>query len=864
MTVASSFGQWLKQRRKAHDLTQERLAEQVGCSAEMIRKIEAGARRPSRETAERMAHFLAVAPDELTAFVQLARKAQPAPSEPGRGATQPQPDADARRGATQPQPDAEARPAASAPGPERPAPPFVVPAPPTPLIGRERLVAGAEALLRRDAVRLLTLTGPGGTGKTRVGLQLARNLAGAFADGTYFVALAAISDPEQVVPAIAQTLGVREEGGRPVLESLRAHLQERHALLVLDNFEQLLDAAPAVGRLLAACPRLKLLTTSRVRLQLYGEYELAVPPLELPACPDGPADDPERVGALLASEAVRLFLARAEAVRPAPGLMPDDLATIAAICARLDGLPLAIELAAARSKFFSPRALLAQLSSRLNTLVGGPCDLPARQRTLRDAIGWSFKLLNLEEQAVFAALGCFVGGFTMEAAAGVCAGLPAAPGALPVAEIVTALVDKSLLRQEAGAAGGQRFSMLETIREYALEQLALRGMAEAQQRRHAAYFLTLAEAAEPQLWSPQRQAAMDELELEYGNIRATLAWSEGPSGDPETALRMASALWWFWFMRSSMSEGQLWLTGALEQRARTSAEAQAKALPRAGIQAWFASDYARAEALCAEGVELNRRLGDRIGVAYGVHGLGLVALDRCEPRALAYFEECLGHFREEQHIWGVAWSLFRLAQSAWVQGVQGAAWALPLLEESHGLFQLVGDNVGVAHALYSLGAVARGQGDLARSRRRYEEGLELCRAQGDKGTLIYALQGLGQVALDQGELGRAEALFVESLRLCGELREQRGFAAGMEGLAGVALAAGLLERSTRLCGAAAAWREQICYPLTPLVRADYERTLEAARLRLSPWAFETAWAAGRGAPIEQSLTYALQQSSLAR
>ena len=721
MAVASSFGQWLKQRRKAHDLTQERLAEQVGCSAEMIRKIEAGSRRPSREIAERMAQFLALAPDERAQFVQLARRAaQPAPAPslwvPSEGS------------APQPPPAEDVQPAAGSTGVERPAPPCVIPAPPTPLIGRERLIADAEALLRRDAVRLLTLTGSGGTGKTRVGLQLARNLAGAFANGAYFVALAPISDPEQIVPAIAQTLGVREEGGRPVFESLRAYLEGRHTLLVLDNFEQALGAAPAIGQLLMGCPQLKLLVTSRVRLQLYGEYELAVPPLELPASVDGGADEPERAGALLASEAVRLFLARAEVVRPEQSFAPDEIATIAAICARLDGLPLAIELAAARSKFFAPRALLAQLSSRLNTLVGGPYDLPARQRTLRDAIGWSFNLLSAEEQTVFAALGCFVGGFTMEAAAA-CAAPLIAPGAhpdefgglSPVQAIVTALVDKSLLRQEAGAAGEPRFSMLETIREYALEQLALRGMVEAQQQRHAAYFLALAEAAEPQLWSPQRQAAMELLELEYGNIRAALAWSQGPGGDPETALRMASALWWFWFMRSSMTEGQLWLTGALKRRDRTSLAAQAKALPRAGIQAWFTSDYARAEALCAEGVELNRQLGDRIGVAYGVHGLGLVALDRCEPRALTYFEECLGYFRDEGHIWGVAWSLFRLAQSAWVLNLQGTAQVLPQLEESHKLFQLVGDKVGVAHALYSLGAVARGQGDLARSRQRYEE-----------------------------------------------------------------------------------------------------------------------------------------------
>jgi predicted ATPase/transcriptional regulator with XRE-family HTH domain len=869
MTVAISFGQWLKQRRKAHDLTQEELAEQVGCSPETIRKIEAGARRPSREIAGRMALFLKLTPEEQADFVLSARTG-PCPELPivqrpaGIRVLAP-PD-------TWSAPGREAL--AEAPPPAAPPPPpapltYALPAYPTSLIGRKRLIATAETLLRRDDVRLLTLSGPGGTGKTRLGVQVAFNLAGAFADGVCFVALAAIRDPEQVIQAIAQALAIKEEGGRPVLDSLRAALRERHMLLVLDNFEQVLDGAPNIAMLLAACPRLKVLVTSRVVLRLYGEYELTIPPLELPERTR--VDSADLAPILLEYEAIRLFVTRAEAIRPQLSPREEELLVIAEICERLDGLPLAIELAAARSKFFTPQALLAQMSSRLNLLTGGSCDLPARQRTLRDTIAWSFRLLDAEERRVFVQLGVFVGSFSAEAAEAVCAAEdvsvrdegsvthdPSAAPHLPILTILAALVDKSLLRQDTDEDGNPRFTMLETIREYALEQLAACSEVEPLCQRHAAYYLALVEAAGPRLWSAQRVETMRGLEREYANIRAALAWSQGPSGHAETALRMAGALWWFWFMRSWMSEGRLWLTGALERRDGTSAAAQAMALPRAGIQAWFVSDYERAQALCAEGLALNRQLADDVGVAFALHGLGLVAQDRGEPRAAAYFEESLAIFRRLHHIWGIAWSLFRLGQSGWLMLPQESALAVQWLEESLELFRRVGDHVGVAHALYSLGAVSGAQGDLARARQRYEEGLELCRAYGDKGTMIYALHGLGQLAQRQGDLGQATALYAESLALCRELREQRGFAMGLEGLAAVAEAEGRLERAVKLCGVAAAWRDQISFPLPPLERPNYERTLASARSRLSEWAFATSWDAGQGMTIEQGLACALQ------
>jgi predicted ATPase len=468
-----------------------------------------------------------------------------------------------------------------------------LPAQPTPLIGREREVADVTALLRRGDVRLVTLTGPGGTGKTRLGFQIAAELLDDFAEGTYFVDLAPISDPDLVASVIAQTLGARETGGRPLVELLNTYLREKHLLLLLDNFEQVLSAAPLVAGLLAAAPRLKVLVTSREVLHLRSEKEFPVPPLELPD-----PQHPKEIETLSQYAAVQLFIARALDVKPDFAVTNQNAPALAEVCARLDGLPLALELAAARIKLFSPEALLARLNSRLAVLTGGPRDLPERQQTLRNTIEWSYNLLDAGEQTLFRRLSIFVGGCTGDAVEAVCN--PDGDLPLEVIDRLAALLDKSLLKQLEGSDGAPRFMMLETIREYALERLAASGETEVLRRRHAECFLALAETAEPQFHGSDQRLWLDRIEIEHDNLRAALAWSlEGQRATPQSpddqlrsalGLRLAAALWQFWDRRGYAPEGRRWLERTLAADRGTATPGRLKALVVASmLAAWGAT-----------------------------------------------------------------------------------------------------------------------------------------------------------------------------------------------------------------------------------------------------------------------------------
>src|SRR5215204_4636370 len=408
-----------------------------------------------------------------------------------------------------------------------------LPLQPTPLVGREKEVAQVCDLLRGEATRLLTLTGPGGTGKTRLALQAAADLLEDFTDGTFFVQLATLSEAELFLSAVAETLGVRETAEQPLDESLKDYFHERQLLLILDNFEQVLGAAPTVTELLAGAPGLKVLATSRAPLGLYGEHEFPVPPLTLPDL-----KRPPPLERLTQYEAVGLFVERARALKPDFSITNESAPAVAEICVRLDGLPLAIELAAARIKMLPPKAMLQRLTSRLKLLTGGARDLAERQRTLRATIEWSHALLDEGEQVLFGRLAVFSGGRTLEAIEAICD----AEGDLPVDafEGVSSLLDKSLLRQEEGSNGEPRFVMLETIHEYARERLKASGESEETRRLHAEYFLALAEEAEPELSGADQLACLERLEAEHDNMRAALAWSL--EKEPETALRLAGAL----------------------------------------------------------------------------------------------------------------------------------------------------------------------------------------------------------------------------------------------------------------------------------------------------------------------------------
>jgi predicted ATPase len=508
-----------------------------------------------------------------------------------------------------------------------------LPVQPTPFLGREQEVAAIAGLLHREDVRLVTLTGPGGAGKTRLGLQVAADLSELFASGVFFVNLAPISDPALVVPTIAETLAIREGSGQALLERLAEHLRPRQMLLLLDNFEQVVSAVEQVVALLAACPQLEVLVTSREVLHVRAEHEFPVPPLAVP--------DPNRLPDLTTlshNAAVALFLQQAQAVKPNFQLTDANAGAVASLCARLDGLPLAIELAAARMKLFSPQALLARLGQRLSILTSASRDMPARQQTLRNTIAWSYNLLDEEEKRLFRQLSVFVGGCTIEAIEALCA----SPGSEsePILDGVASLVDKSLLQGVEQRAGEEpRFVMLETIREYALESLESHGETEAARRAHAAYFLALAEEAEQGMAGPQQAVLLERLEQEHDNLRAAMQWSTSHAEEEKAmALRLGGALSSFWFVRAYFSEGRDFLERALSRSGEVAAPIRAKALYAASRLHEALDSLDRAEELCEQSLALYREFGDTRGIASCLHLLADIAWGKgnlAAARALA-------------------------------------------------------------------------------------------------------------------------------------------------------------------------------------------------------------------------------------
>jgi predicted ATPase/class 3 adenylate cyclase len=726
-----------------------------------------------------------------------------------------------------------------------------LPLQPTPLVGREKEVSEVCDLLRGDETRLLTLTGPGGIGKTRLALQAAADLLDDFSDGAFLVPLATLTEAELLLPTVAETLGVRESGEQPLDESLKDYLSERRVLLVLDNFEQVLGAAPTVTELLAGAPGLKVLATSRAPLGLYGEKEYAVPPLSVPDVRHLPD-----LKTLSQYEAVRLFIERAKSAKADFEVTDDSAPAVAEICVRLDGLPLARELAAARIKMLPPRAMLHRLGSRLKLLTGGARDLPERQRTLRGTIEWSHALLDEGERTLFGRLAVFSGGRTLEAIEAICD----AEGDLPVDAFdgISSLVDKSLLRQEEGPGGEPRFVMLETVHEFAREKLRQSAEAEQIKRVHAEYFLTVAEEAFPELRGPHQLEWLERLEAEHDNMRAALSWALDRK-EVESALRLGSALSGFWSVRDYQSEGRRWLGEALAMDGRVSPEVRAMALAGAGWLAMDQGDLGRAKEACEEGLELlaNEAREEASEARLWLLGfLGWVAWQREQhEQAKQLFEEGLALSQEMSDIWWLATSLSNLAVVS--QSLGDSERATELYYESMGLLREQGDKHSLAINLNNLAMVVYSQGDLGRAAQLTEEAVALFRELGARGDAALGLCNLGWIALLQDDLGRTTDLYRESLSLSWDTGLNQIVQGSLEGLACLAGAQGKTERATQLWGAAQALHETKGIPRDIDFLAEADARISAVRSGMGEEAWEEAWHKGRAMTLDEAVSYAL-------
>jgi len=764
----------------------------------------------------------------------------------------------------------------------------ILPPRPTPLVGRERELPAIQALLSSDA-RLVTLTGPPGIGKSRLALEVAACTADEGRQGVVMVDLVPVSDPARVGEAIAQTLGIHEIPEQSALARVTEALRDRSFLLVLDNFEHVLDAASQVGGLLSTCTQLRVLATSRVPLHVAWENEFPVPPLALPELDAVPA-----LEALAECPSVALFLARARATAPDFRLTGTNARTLTEICRQLDGLPLAIELAAPRVKLLPLTTVLERLQHRLDFLHRVGRDLPARHQTLRAAIGWSYALLQPYEQALLRRLSVFVGGFTLEAAETVCWSADQPCEAL---DAINILVDASLMAREV-ALEEPRYRMLETIKEFASEQLAATGELPRMKRHHAAYMLALAEHAEPRLHGPDAAPWIQRLNREQENFRAALTWTL-QEGEGQAALRLALALWWGWYVGGSLREGRTWIESALAAVPDPPANLRAKALYAAGVIAWRQGEFQTAAGMGEQSLHISRDITDRWGMANALFLLEMVARTQGDyAKAATLMEESLSLFRAVNDTWGVATALLGLGAIMRLRGEHRPA--AHNCEESLRLFRGLQDFSGVAASLYSLGLVALEQGDLARASDLAMEALTLARTQddrsreafacqlqglvarargeyiqaaagfeasralfdriGDAWGVAYSLGSLGTVARLQSDHLRANALFRQSLSLRSQHGDRWGIADCLEGLGVTAAVQGATERGARLLGAAEALRDSLGTPLGLADKPDHDRAVGVTRAALGKRRFEAAWSQGRAFPVDLLLQEILRET----
>ena len=712
------------------------------------------------------------------------------------------------------------------------APTSFLPVPPTPLQGRDREVAEVVDMLGRDDVRLVTITGPGGVGKTRVALAVATALAVDMADGAAFIALVDITDAELVVPTIAHGLGLRRTRGPGQLERVKLWLGGKELLLVLDNFEQVVAAGPVVGDLLAACPQLRVLVTSRAPLRLSGEHEYPVAPLPSAA-------------------AIALFIDRARAIRPTLDLSSASQGAIAEICARLDGLPLAIELAAACVRLFSLEAILDRLDDRLELLAGGARDLPTRQQTLRSTIEWSYELLDPAEQALFRRLSVFVGGFTLDSAAVV---LGEATPDVALVRRLDSLVAQSLLQRTGEPGIEVRLGMLESISAYGREQLLAHQEEESTRQVHAAFFLQLAEEAEPKLMSADWEGWVDRLEREHDNLRAALRWClDRDMG--VWALRISGALSRFWFLHGDLREGRRWLGQSLAIGKDAEATVRVRALAGAGLLALEEHDYEAAVPLLEESLRLCVDADDkrRLAVVLGVHALA--ARYRLDYAAgMEFYGKAVALAREVNDRWLVAHFLEGLGNMAWNFAMDFETLR-SALGESLTIFRELGDETGAAVTLQYLGWGAISSGDFAAATAHYDAAVPTLRTRRNRWGLAHALLGVGHLALEAGDIASARSHLHEAMQLMTVMDPKRALIFAVD-VARLAVAAAEPEGGARLLGAIEALTGPDLQAIPVVFRRLHERALAEARRGLSDAAFESALAKGRSLSLEQTIAEA--------